>query len=160
MLYGLAQGYDLQRCGMLGSIAAEEVIGHVGLRPEVSLRELAGARITTPDRRTTIGPRLQAIRGVQRTVSKILKISLRARNKLLQIDFTMGSVPLGRIAIRHTVRDRNSSRFAENGAGSSDQSATPITGLPIRTSGGSFRREKAFLNISSFKLATRLSCDV
>ncbi len=42
VLYGLAQGYDLQRCGMLGSIAAEEVIGHVGPRPEVSLRELAG----------------------------------------------------------------------------------------------------------------------
>ena len=41
VLYGLAQGYDLQRCGMLGSIAAEEVIGHVGPRPEVSLRELA-----------------------------------------------------------------------------------------------------------------------
>ena len=41
VLYGLAQGYDLQRCGMLGSVAAEEVIGHVGPRPEVSLRELA-----------------------------------------------------------------------------------------------------------------------
>ena len=42
VLYGLSQDYDLERCGMLGSIAAEEVIGHVGPRPEVSLRELAG----------------------------------------------------------------------------------------------------------------------
>ena len=41
VLYGLAQGYDLQRCGMLGSIAAEEVIGHVG-QTQVSLRELVG----------------------------------------------------------------------------------------------------------------------
>ena len=43
VLYGLARGYDLQRCGQLGSIAAEEVIGHIGPRPETSLRELAGA---------------------------------------------------------------------------------------------------------------------
>ena len=42
VLYGLAQGYELERCGALGSIAAEEVIGHVGPRPEMSLRELAG----------------------------------------------------------------------------------------------------------------------
>ncbi len=42
VLYGLARGYDLRRCGQLGSIAAEEVIGHIGPRPETSLRELAG----------------------------------------------------------------------------------------------------------------------
>ena len=42
VLYGLARGYDLERCGQLGSIAAEEVIGHIGPRPETSLRELAG----------------------------------------------------------------------------------------------------------------------
>ena len=42
VLYGLARGYDLTRCGQLGSIAAEEVIGHIGPRPEISLRELAG----------------------------------------------------------------------------------------------------------------------
>ncbi|MED5541367.1 MAG: adenosine kinase [Actinomycetota bacterium] len=42
VLYGLARGYDLQRCGRLGSLAAEEVIGHVGPRPETSLRDLAG----------------------------------------------------------------------------------------------------------------------
>ena len=43
VLYGLACGYDLQRCGQLGSLAAEEVIGHVGPRPNTSLRDLAGA---------------------------------------------------------------------------------------------------------------------
>ncbi len=43
VLYGLARGYDLQRCGRLGSLAAEEVIGHVGPRPETSLRDLAGS---------------------------------------------------------------------------------------------------------------------
>jgi sugar/nucleoside kinase (ribokinase family) len=43
VLYGLACGYDLQRCGRLGSLAAEEVIGHVGPRPNTSLRDLAGA---------------------------------------------------------------------------------------------------------------------
>tara|TARA_B100000579_G_scaffold47841_1_gene33396 strand:+ start:5194 stop:6192 length:999 start_codon:yes stop_codon:yes gene_type:complete len=42
VLYGLARGYDLTRCGQLGAIAAEEVIGHIGPRPEISLRELAG----------------------------------------------------------------------------------------------------------------------
>lgn len=42
VLYGLARGYDLERCGQLGSIAAEEVIGHIGPRPETSLRVLAG----------------------------------------------------------------------------------------------------------------------
>ena len=42
VLYGLAQGYDLERCGKLGSLAAEEVIAHIGPRPEISLRDLAG----------------------------------------------------------------------------------------------------------------------
>ncbi|HAF68807.1 MAG TPA: adenosine kinase [Acidimicrobiaceae bacterium] len=42
VLYGLARGYDLERCGQLGSIAAEEVIRHIGPRPETSLRQLAG----------------------------------------------------------------------------------------------------------------------
>lgn len=41
VLYGVAQGYDLARCGYLGSIAAAEVIAHVGARPLRSLRELA-----------------------------------------------------------------------------------------------------------------------
>ena len=42
VLYGLARGYDLERSGKLGSLAAEEVIGHIGPRPEVSLKALAG----------------------------------------------------------------------------------------------------------------------
>ena len=42
VLYGLARGYDLERCGQLGSLAAEEVIAHIGPRPEISLRALAG----------------------------------------------------------------------------------------------------------------------
>ncbi len=41
LLYGLAQGYDLARAGGLGSIAASEVISHVGARPEQPLKALA-----------------------------------------------------------------------------------------------------------------------
>ncbi len=40
-LYGLTQGAPLAACGRLGSLAAAEVIGHIGARPEVSLRALA-----------------------------------------------------------------------------------------------------------------------
>ena len=40
-LYGLATGLDLATCGRLGSIAAAEVISHLGARPQVSLAELA-----------------------------------------------------------------------------------------------------------------------
>jgi sugar/nucleoside kinase (ribokinase family) len=40
-LYGLTQGAPLEICGRLGSLAAAEAIGHVGARPEVSLRKLA-----------------------------------------------------------------------------------------------------------------------
>jgi sugar/nucleoside kinase (ribokinase family) len=40
-LYGLTQGAPLAVCGRLGSLAAAEVIGHIGARPEVSLRALA-----------------------------------------------------------------------------------------------------------------------
>lgn len=40
-LYGLAQGFDLARCGKLGSLCAAEVIGHFGARPQSSLRALA-----------------------------------------------------------------------------------------------------------------------
>jgi sugar/nucleoside kinase (ribokinase family) len=39
-LYGLTTGASLQRCGELGSIAAAEVISHVGPRPLVELRTL------------------------------------------------------------------------------------------------------------------------
>ncbi|HYF23697.1 MAG TPA: adenosine kinase [Caulobacteraceae bacterium] len=40
-LYGLARGLPLPVCGRLGSMAAAEVIGHYGPRPQVSLKELA-----------------------------------------------------------------------------------------------------------------------
>ena len=40
-LYGLSRGADLKRCARLGSLAAAEVISHVGARPEVPLATLA-----------------------------------------------------------------------------------------------------------------------
>ncbi len=40
-LYGYTQGRPLPECGRLGSIAAAEVISHVGARPLVDLRKLA-----------------------------------------------------------------------------------------------------------------------
>jgi sugar/nucleoside kinase (ribokinase family) len=43
-LYGLTQGLPLPTCGRLGSLAAAEVIGHIGARPEMSLRALAQDR--------------------------------------------------------------------------------------------------------------------
>lgn len=39
-LYGLTSGFDLHECGRLGSIAAAEVISHVGARPLVQLSRL------------------------------------------------------------------------------------------------------------------------
>jgi sugar/nucleoside kinase (ribokinase family) len=41
-LYGLARQMPLAECGRLGSVAAAEVISHMGPRPERSLRTLAG----------------------------------------------------------------------------------------------------------------------
>ena len=43
-LYGLARGYDLERCGTVASIAAAEVISHVGPRPQVPLAGLVAGR--------------------------------------------------------------------------------------------------------------------
>jgi sugar/nucleoside kinase (ribokinase family) len=40
-LYGYTSGADLAECGRLGSVAAAEVISHVGARPLVRLRRLA-----------------------------------------------------------------------------------------------------------------------
>ncbi len=40
VLVGLARGLDLAECGRLGSVAAAEVISHVGARPLVDLRTL------------------------------------------------------------------------------------------------------------------------
>jgi sugar/nucleoside kinase (ribokinase family) len=40
-LYGLTRDKGLADCGRLGALAAAEVIGHYGARPETSLKELA-----------------------------------------------------------------------------------------------------------------------
>src|SRR2546421_220046 len=40
-LYGVATGRDLETAGRLGSLAAAEIISHIGAGPDVSLRELA-----------------------------------------------------------------------------------------------------------------------
>jgi sugar/nucleoside kinase (ribokinase family) len=40
-LYGYTQGFDLARCGAHGSLAAAEIISHIGARPAVSLKSLA-----------------------------------------------------------------------------------------------------------------------
>lgn len=39
-LYGFTQGFSLDRCGELGSLAAAEVISHMGPRPIVSYKDL------------------------------------------------------------------------------------------------------------------------
>ena len=44
-LYGLTQGAPLSTCGRLGSLAAAEVVSHIGARPETSLRKLAAGLI-------------------------------------------------------------------------------------------------------------------
>ena len=41
-MVGLSRGLDVARCGRLGSLAAAEVISHVGARPQTPLVELAG----------------------------------------------------------------------------------------------------------------------
>ncbi len=43
-LYGHAKGHDLETCGKLGSLAAAEIISHVGARPEQPLDKLARER--------------------------------------------------------------------------------------------------------------------
>ena len=40
-LFGLSRGLDLATCGALGSLAASEVISHVGARPQADLAALA-----------------------------------------------------------------------------------------------------------------------
>ncbi len=42
-LAAYTSGHDLATCGRLGSIAAAEVISHIGARPEVRLADLAGS---------------------------------------------------------------------------------------------------------------------
>jgi sugar/nucleoside kinase (ribokinase family) len=41
-LFGYTQGADLAECGRLGSLAAAEVISHVGARPLTPLRRMGG----------------------------------------------------------------------------------------------------------------------
>lgn len=41
VLFGVATGLDPQKSGALGSLAAAEIISHIGARPETSLAELA-----------------------------------------------------------------------------------------------------------------------
>ena len=43
-LYGLTQGLPVEACGRLGSLAAAEVISHIGARPETNLAKLARER--------------------------------------------------------------------------------------------------------------------
>ncbi len=43
-LYGLTRGAALRACGDFGSLAAAEVIGHFGARPQMRLEELLAAR--------------------------------------------------------------------------------------------------------------------
>lgn len=40
-LFGISQGFDLERSGRLASLAAAEIISHVGARPEANLADLA-----------------------------------------------------------------------------------------------------------------------
>jgi sugar/nucleoside kinase (ribokinase family) len=42
-LFGFTRGLSLADCGRLGSLAAAEVIGHIGARPEQPLKQLARA---------------------------------------------------------------------------------------------------------------------
>jgi sugar/nucleoside kinase (ribokinase family) len=44
-LYGLTQGQDLVTSGKIASIAAAEIISHIGARPQVSLQELVKSKI-------------------------------------------------------------------------------------------------------------------
>ena len=44
-LRGLAQGRSLADCARIGGIAAAEIIGHYGARPESDLRALVAARL-------------------------------------------------------------------------------------------------------------------
>jgi sugar/nucleoside kinase (ribokinase family) len=46
-LYGLTQGRDLAMCARIGAIAAAEIIGHFGARPETPLDALVRQRLGT-----------------------------------------------------------------------------------------------------------------
>ena len=40
LLYGLKYGQDTLTCGRMGCVAAVEIIGHIGARPEADLMDL------------------------------------------------------------------------------------------------------------------------
>jgi sugar/nucleoside kinase (ribokinase family) len=44
VLFGVATGRDLKTCGLLGSLAAGEIISHYGARPEADLAALVASR--------------------------------------------------------------------------------------------------------------------
>ena len=44
-LFGLTSGRSPEECGRLGSVAAAEILGHYGARPETNLAELVRARL-------------------------------------------------------------------------------------------------------------------
>ena len=44
-LFGRSQGLESAICGQLGSLAAAEIIGHLGARPETPLADLAEAKV-------------------------------------------------------------------------------------------------------------------
>ena len=44
-LYGYASGRPLYECGLIGSVAAAEIISHYGARPEKPLADLAASRL-------------------------------------------------------------------------------------------------------------------
>jgi sugar/nucleoside kinase (ribokinase family) len=46
-LYGFTKGYSLYDCGRIGAIAAAEVVGHLGARPETPLKDLVAAKLET-----------------------------------------------------------------------------------------------------------------
>ncbi len=50
-LFGLTEGRHLAECARLGSIAAAEVIGHVGPRPQTVLADLIAEKARRPGRR-------------------------------------------------------------------------------------------------------------
>lgn len=45
-LFGYTKEFDIGTCARLGSICSAEIISHYGARPEVSLAELVGSKIT------------------------------------------------------------------------------------------------------------------
>ena len=55
-LFGIASGRDLETAGRLGSLAAAEIISHIGARPEISLRELARERGLAVNRESRTHP--------------------------------------------------------------------------------------------------------